>query len=487
MIETIDNQKTQKEPQAETLDLSELTSISFGPEWSTDRKQSLKLKQEREPRDKAERHFTRKRPERSERSHKKGRRTMKPDYYRPTVDVVLYPEPKPFDVLMNALKISGKTYPLFDIARLILAKNDRFRVLVRPIQKASEVPPCLYLSIADQIPFEHEKDAIDHALKQCFEKFFDLEVETVEPPKGSFQIINRCKSTGVLLGPPNYHRYQELLRAHQYKHFSQLSVEQVEQKIEPVKGEEVVNQWLEQMTQQQRYRWKSKDDEKSIVFDNIDRAQQYLLKEQKKQLVRSCNSIRFAGVDLEKLPPSNSIAQAVKYKLETQKRFPLEVANNLRKKLRKANFSIYKKGSKGISFVCGIKRKFRKPGQVFADSIQSLINHIEKHPYMEVSGLSKNVLGIDLDTEEGKSLPLDKQKELNELRNSLHWLITEGYVIEYSDGKLFAPPAQKPTETILQKGTEKEDSGKTDEIAASAIVDESSQKEEDVKGSAELP
>ncbi len=70
-----------------------------------------------------------------------------------------------------------------------------------------------------------------------------------------------------------------------------------------------------------------------------------------------------------------------------QRRFPLDTANGLRGRLRRESFTIFKKGSKGISYVCAVKRKFRIPGQVFAESIGTLIAFIEAHPMVRASEL----------------------------------------------------------------------------------------------------
>jgi hypothetical protein len=41
-------------------------------------------------------------------------------------------------------------------------------------------------------------------------------------------------------------------------------------------------------------------------------------------------------------------------------------------------------------------------------------------------------------------LPPDQGEKLRRMNNDLRWLVTEGYVTEFSDGKLFAPPPMTP-------------------------------------------
>src|SRR5690606_25627773 len=94
--------------------------------------------------------------------------------------------------------------------------------------------------------------------------------------------------------------------------------------------------------------------------------------------------------------PAGEIRRAVEGALERQRRFPLDTANALRGRLRREHFTIFKKGSKGISYVCAVKRKFRVPGQTFAESLSTLISFIESHPMIRASELTGKFLGIEL-------------------------------------------------------------------------------------------
>ena len=159
---------------------------------------------------------------------------------------------------------------------------------------------------------------------------------------------------------------------------------------------------------------------------------------------------------------------------------------------------IQKRGSKGVSYVCSVKRKFRNPSTVFTDTIQQLIAFLEKNPDIHISQLAKRFLGIDIkqqlplvnheenssndqsgkksnfanknagkvkveDSRLSEDSPVIEglQKETSDLSAinetkcnissvdkarlkqtmlDLRWLIMEGYVTEYGNSKIFAPP-----------------------------------------------
>ncbi|MDA7616395.1 hypothetical protein N8567_01995, partial [Akkermansiaceae bacterium] len=68
-----------------------------------------------------------------------------------------------------------------------------------------------------------------------------------EAPKGSFSAISRCGISNELLGPPNYHGYQEKLTALHRERFSNMSIDAYKAKVRTEHGEEVVEAWLESM------------------------------------------------------------------------------------------------------------------------------------------------------------------------------------------------------------------------------------------------
>jgi hypothetical protein len=53
-------------------------------------------------------------------------------------------------------------------------------------------------------------------------------------------------------------------------------------------------------------------------------------------------------------------------------------------------------------------------------------------------------------------LPAEQAEKLRKMSNDLRWLVMEGYVTEFADGKLFAPPAMAP------QSAKKSDSGDDD-------------------------
>ena len=187
----------------------------------------------------------------------------------------------------------------------------------------------------------------------------------------------------------------------------------------------------------------------------------------------------------------------IEHELEFQRKFPLNTANLLRGRLRRSGFSLFKRGAKGITLVCAIRRKFRTPDSVFSDTIQRVFDFLEKHPNTKVQDLPKLMLGIGEDAakpEDGKtdvategvpapaenaetaSVPAptetpatapETEAQLSELLVNVRWLVLEGYVSELSDGSLFTYPKM----TLAQAkaaAKEEESEVKAEELAVPA-------------------
>lgn len=451
----------------EPVDLSALIGVTFGPSWSDSRVKPEKAQQNREEAKSLDSRQEKRRFEKRDRRPARNKRLERPvvEFFQPIVNVSFYPEDEPFLALIKALKASCKTYELFELAHLILEKVERFVVVVSPKRTKDNVLPKLYFSPIDGIPFEKEELAISYSLKNHLDKFFEIEEVEIERPKGSFPVINRCGFTGVLIGPPNYHRYQDLLKEHYENNLSHIPYERFLSKIESVRDAELVKAWEDKMAKSKRYilKTEAKDDEKPVL-NTWEEARSFLIVNRKKDLVRESSSIRIHGTSLDNFPKGD-ILRSIETAFKAQQDFPLDTANNLRGRLRRMNLTIYKKGLKGVTYVCAVKRKFCQPGITFTDNLQKLIEFIQKHPNCLASKLPELYLGIPQGgakanneakeeeiVEESIVKTPEQQGQIRQLMLDLRWLVSEGYVTEYGNGALFADTS---AEAIVEERDEK--------------------------------
>jgi hypothetical protein len=366
-------------------------------------------------------------------------------YDSPYFNVFFFPEDTSFNALVKTIRTSARTIELFEIARTVLGKPDRFVVVVarkpRSAAGPETAPQPIHVSAPDGVPFESEEAAIAYVMGTYLGNFFDRAEVEVEPPKGNFLVINKCGVTGELLGPPNYHRYNQMVQQHYAAKVTRIPFEAFRAQIQTVRDPEVVNQWLEKMKKVTRYTSKAPvaEGQTPAAFDSLEDARAHLLANARDSIVKPVESARFHGKALDTMP-RGEILMAIEGAYERQLRFPLDTANQLRGRLRREHFTIFKKGSKGVSYVCAVKRKFRIPGQVFGESIGNLISFIEEHALVKAGDLASKMLGINPPAE-GATLTPEQREKIMRMQGDLIWLVREGYVTEFIDGGLYAPPA----------------------------------------------
>lgn len=411
-----------KEEETKTIDLSELQSLDFGPAWSEqstkrfekrigNRQDTRRGKSGGSPGSFDNKRRTRpQRPAGANRSgqsgnnantgsqHSRGPRDRREtaqsfDTFKPLFDVQIFPDDIAFKALCHAMRSNGITYELFEIARLILAKPERFIANVKPLVDEKDAPQQFYCSIPEGIPFVSEDELLSYVMAKQLDQFVETEEKTVEPPSGNFQSINRCGFTGELLGPPNYHRYQELLKEHHATRVAHIHFERFVAKVESIREPEQIEAWLEKMKTVTHYRVKDTQEGEPETIETLEALKSFLLIKRRDKIMRVQSHARIAGRNIAQLA-KDSLRRSVEATIEKQLHFPLDSANNIRGRLRRMRFTIYKKGSKNISYVCAIKRKFRSVGVKFSDSLQGLIEFIEGKPNIKVAQLPKQYLGI---------------------------------------------------------------------------------------------
>ena len=367
-----------------------------------------------------------------------GQRPLPPKPYEsPVFEVGFYPDDNCFTAIIKAMRANHLTYELFEVAKLFMEKPDRYIASITRKAAAGEKPEKVFICALDNMPFATEEEALLHTVKHHTAAFFDIEEIEVEPPSGSFPFVNRCPFTKVLLGPPNYHKYEETLRHHHRNNLANMPFEKLRASIETVRDEEAVNQWLESMKKATRYTTKVAEGETSQSFNSLDDAIGYIRTAAKSKAIRQVNYARVSGAILEKYQDSEAF-KAVDGERKRQARFPLDTANAIRGRMRREKFSIYKKGSKGVTYVCSTKRNFRTPGQVMAPALDRLIRFLEANQTIKTKELSaafEKWLATEVPEES-----FDEKKLLRDL----HWLVADGYVTHFSDDSLFAQPVLEP-------------------------------------------
>lgn len=262
----------------------DLTGLDFGPAWAKDKKPARDYSKEVGPREGRDRRG--KGPRRSDgggggggggvhrndRRQSNDRREQRGDrrnnnrhggdrrnqQREPRVEV---PAPEGFtggvmpveeglDNLSKEIQGGGRTYSVFDLARVVMGARERFNVTFEP-PKGSKIFRCK----SDGSVWLTKEEAVRHFWQANLLNELYEEVQTeVEAPKGNFTSVAKCGLSGQWLAPPNYHSYPTTVAQMHAERFAHMSLEDYKRKIRVENGEEVVATWLASQTQKVQFR-----------------------------------------------------------------------------------------------------------------------------------------------------------------------------------------------------------------------------------------
>jgi hypothetical protein len=218
------------------------------------------------------------------------------------------------------------------------------------------------------------------------------------------------------------------LREHHARNCPNIPFDRFKAKLEMVREQESIDAWLKSMSTRTEYVPKDRKEGEPERLESLDAARAFLLVHRKDQVVKVLPWLRLRGTLLKELNPG-PLVDSIRFALEQQRRFPLETANGIRGRLRKEGFHLYRKGSKGITYACSVRRRCRDPKSTFSEPMANIFKSLDQKPAQHAKDLVLSLLG-ETATEEAKK----------HLINDLTFLISEGYIANLPDGRLFAQP-----------------------------------------------
>jgi hypothetical protein len=347
--------------------------------------------------------------------------------------------------------------------------------------------------------FLRQDEAVRFALRHHADMVFREKKTPIDPPKGNFTFVNRCGLTGVWLGPPNYHEYQSRLVRHHQQRLRHIPFDEFKSRIQTVKDPEAVKAWLESMSVKSEYECIL--DAEPKAFATRDELEKHFVETHLAQFITSVPEVRITGTASRQLQ-NPALLETVRLAWEQERKFPLKTANEMRGKLRHEGFHFFK-DPKGITYIGRVKPQRFESIAHLTDQIQKIIVYLREHfgctrkqliahfvprpapaapasaPVPDPAAPSPASVQAEAQAPdpapaqaEGQavaSAPAPVQgtpiisappvpSEEDRVLADLHWLIQDGYVVEFSNGRLWAladkPPQPLPPPTPASTAAE---------------------------------
>ncbi len=390
----------------------------------------------------------------------------------PEVNVALAPDGKGVESLARQIKVTARAYPLFDIARLILQKPERYSVVFN-VKKNAEGKPVqpLFLCALDDTLWLSEEEAVGHVLNKHFGTFYQAERTATEPPKGKYTFVAQCGMSGVILGPPNYHDYQNQLRKLHAERFSRMPFEMFKSRVKIVSDEAVVKKWIEDRSFKTEYI--ALNVPEPLRLDSREAVEKHFRETHKENIIKPVESHTLNGVAARNLR-SPGLTWLVRQAWEDQKRFPLQLATTLSQQFASLGLQFFKV-NKTVTHVSVARPHYLDLETTpVSEGVKRIVDFINAHTkttrrqlmealaptpkpapktVIEISpaGITEAPAPVQ-QAQAAASAPqpapaaAEPSAEQTAVISDLHWLIHQGHVIEFADGKLETAkkPAPKP-------------------------------------------
>lgn len=393
----------------------------------------------------------------------------------PEINLALTADEKGVESLARQIRVTARAYPLFDIARLILQKPDRYSVSFS-VEKNAEgkiIQP-LFLCALDETLWLSEDEAVAHVLNKHFATFYQSERTATEPPKGKYTFVAQCGMSGVILGPPNYHDYQNQLRKLHAERFSRMPFEAFKSRVRIVSDEAVVKKWIEDRS------WKTEyvglNVPEPIRFESREAVEKHFRETHKENIIKPVEAHTLTGTAARNLR-SPGLTWLVRQVWEDQKRFPLQIATTLSQQFAAHGLQFFKV-NKTVTHVSVARPHFLDLETTpVSEGVRSIVDFINAHPKTTRRKLMEalapappapTVIPVAPAPTEGAAQPPPSAEPTTEqtvVISDLHWLIHQGHVIEFADGRLETAkrpvpkppkPEKKPAELVAETPAETE-------------------------------
>ena len=328
-------------------------------------------------------------------------------------EVKILPETKALGTIIRKLQGDTHAYKLKDLAYFFLDNPESILLKITPRVSQGEGAPQTFCQCkACGFASTKEEDVLSHILAAHLADYYDAKEIDCEPPKGNFNCVAKCGLTGVLLGPPNIHEFNSVVREMIRTKFPEMSEEQYRAHIEMVRDADAIEEWRKGATKKTVYFAKGQAEVEGAAQFTREQAEGEFRRTILPSLVDHPKHLMItAGVALKS--PVKPLVWAVNDAIQAERRAPAAMCFALRGAFHHRKMHFFRANdARGPEFVSGLEYKAFDAAHAIPE-LASAAQFVVDHPCCDKSEFPKDV---------------------PEFEQHLNWLVSTGHVVAFTNG-----------------------------------------------------
>ncbi len=390
-----------KNSSGDNINLSELENIDFGPSWLKPEKKKFLV----EPNAK-----------KNSRTKEVKRKDSPKKHVHPSKSFKLKVACRKtiLEEIKKQIKQTGISFSIGEISDTISKKVKHLNIKVEHTEQSK----FFYQDTINNRFFISLDTAISEITKSDCNSIVKMSEENKEKPTGNFASVLMCPRTNYTLPPRNYHNFEKIIKDHLFKNKIDSEYSKYVNSLEVITEKSKIDEWKEKHIVNLSYSFNNQESG-GKTYSSIDHLRSDLGTLQNQRLIKKISAVSIRGDHSDRL--EEPIAQFVKQTLNSSNFWKKDVFIQIIVFLKKNGFHVFKYGEKK-NLYAGLSKPKQADENILSKTSFKILDFIKSN---------KSVSKIEI-LNCSDMFNLEKTIILKELR----WLIFEGYIREFSNGKI---------------------------------------------------
>ena len=329
----------------------------------------------------------------------------------------MLPETKALGTIIRKLQGDAHAYKLKDLAYFFLDNPSSVLLKITPkkdtpVHSTPSTSTAFFQCKACGFASTKEEDVIEHVVSAHLADYYDSKEIEVEPPKGNFNCVAKCGLSGVLLGPPNIHEFNAVVKEMIRTKYPDMSEVQYRAHIEMVRDADTIEEWRKSATKKTMFFAKGTADQEGAQALTREQAEGEFKRNVLPALLSTPKNLMITA-EVAMKSPVKPLQWAANDALQAERRAPYNMCFALRGAFHHRKLKFFRANdARGQEFVTNVEYKEFDAEHAIPELAQAA-KFVAEHPCCDKSEFPQDVPDFE---------------------KHIEWLVTTGHVVAFTNG-----------------------------------------------------